>query len=132
MNTPSHPFPLIDSPSWEKPYSVYPLSASTNMLLPLSSHPLDDATKSAQLHEDPKALAFHCSVSETANEKMRHLQQDYEVRPLSLPLSLMGLLRICWSPNSLTKDCITRSSLLRILSIYWNLDITSLLLIVSS
>lgn len=62
--------------SFVKPYSIYPLSSSTNTLLPNSS--LDQLVKASPITEDSKTL-FHSSMSETANEKMRLLQQDYEV-----------------------------------------------------
>lgn len=70
------------SSSFDKPYSVYPLSSSTITLLP-NPNP-SQLLKIGPNLDDPKTL-FHSSMSETANEKMRLLQQDYEVSPYYVP-----------------------------------------------
>jgi hypothetical protein len=79
------------SSSFEKPYPIYPLSESMNTLLPTapttnnnSQH--EEFIKKFHLsHEDTMTL-FHSTESETANEKMRYLQKEYEVQGLtSLP-----------------------------------------------
>jgi hypothetical protein len=127
--------PFNEPSAFEKPYPIYPLSESMNTLLPTAptSQHEEFLKKFHPPHEDSMTL-FHSTESESANEKMRYLQQEYEVIYPCLPylsFSLISILsalppwscdstslcllalalccRISLSLNSQIKDCIMRN-----------------------
>lgn len=76
-------------PSTDKPYSIYPLSASTNTLFPL--YPQDEHSFQTKEKNEDSSM-FLSSLSETANGKLRNLQKEYEVSSIIIFTLLLFIL----------------------------------------
>lgn len=66
----------FEGPSVDKPYSICPLSSSTNTIFPLYPQDEQSIHKSSKLEN---SNLFSSSLSEATSGKLRHLQKEYEV-----------------------------------------------------